>query len=67
MTRKDYKVIAEIMAQIIWSEEDLGRGVRENKGAINYKLKQNNGNYDPDKFWQEVESDVLMLKGMFRK
>lgn len=67
MSRKDYQVLAEILAQIIWCEEDLGRGVRENKGAINYKLKQNNDNYSPDKFWQAVEQEVLTLKGLFRE
>lgn len=67
MTRKDYKVIAEILAQTIWSYEDLGSGVRENKEAIDYYLRQNNDRYNPEIFWKEVEDDVLMLKGLFRK
>lgn len=67
MTRKDFNVLADIIAQTIWSYEDLGSGVRENKGAIDCLLKQNNPNYDPDKFWQAVEENVLVLKGLFRK
>lgn len=65
MTRKDFSVITEILAQIIWDEECLGGNVRDNAKAIDYILQQVNANYNPDKFWQAVEKNVLELKGIF--
>lgn len=66
MTKKDYKVWAEILGQIIWSHEDLGANPRMSRGAIDDRLKQNNKNYDGNKFWTAVEQEVRELQELFR-
>ena len=54
MTKKDFKVIAEIVARI-WLAEEIGKGVEVTKSSINAILRETNLRYDSDKFWQAVE------------
>lgn len=64
MTRKDFQVIAEMLGQIAFSVDCLGASVEDNKGAIDYHLKQTNPNYNSEKFWKAVESAKLEIKGL---
>lgn len=64
MTRKDFQVIAEILAQIAFSQECLGATVEQNKGAIDEYLRATNPNYNSGKFWQAVEKAKLENKGI---
>lgn len=54
MTKKDFKVIAEIVARS-WLAEEIGRGVEVTKSSINAILRETNLRYNSDKFWQAVE------------
>lgn len=51
MTRKDYKVIAQAIAD---SREKYGDDVTVAKliGVLGSRLKEDNPRFNPDKFWQ---------------
>ena len=54
MSRKDFKIIAEIIARIKLAEE-IGNGVDVCRKSINDILKTTNVNYNPERFWGEVD------------
>lgn len=65
MTRKDYQVIAEMLANIIFSQEYLGlEDIWENKKMVDVYLKKTNPNYSSEKFWEAVNKNILELKGI---
>ena len=64
MTRKDFQVVAEILAQVSWAQECLGASVEDNRGAIDTYLEKTNTNYNGTKFWEAVEKAKLELKGL---
>ena len=49
MTKKDYKIIAEIIAM---TGAEIGDDTR---GKINALLRERNPRYDREKFWSAVE------------
>lgn len=66
MTKKDYKVIANILGYIQFSNEMFGKdltnkGVREGINAI---LKETNAKFDETKFWEAVVNNTLSYKGL---
>lgn len=54
MTRKDFEVVAEIVARI-WLAEEIGRGVEVCQKSIHDILEKTNPNYNPERFWGAVE------------
>lgn len=57
MTRKDYYVIASVLAKIQVSNE-IGQDVRDTKTSIDNLLEQGNPRYDSKKFWAAVEESI---------
>ena len=65
MTKKDFEVVAKIVATLSFSIKDscyiIGNGeaydallLEELHDTVNKRLKQQNKNYDSDKFWSYV-------------
>lgn len=54
MTRKDFQVIAEILAYTKLCQ-DFGVDVAKAKEGVDYYLRKTNPNYNPNRFWQAVE------------
>ena len=57
--------IAKLLAQIEWSEERLGKGVKENKQAIDYHLGLTNSAEQNKDFWDNVEKQKEILNNLF--
>lgn len=66
MTRKDYKIIANMLGYIQFSNEMFGKDLT-NKGVqegINSILRKTNENYNADIFWEAVANETLGYKGL---
>lgn len=57
MTRKDYTVVAEIIAKLVLNEK-MGGKIESAKHQIDNILQQTNPNYSSEKFWYAVEESV---------
>lgn len=57
MTRKDFCVLASILAKIKLNES-LGQGVDSSRCSIDNLLSQANPNYNAQKFWDQVEFEL---------
>lgn len=58
MHRKQFNIIAEIIANIITAEE-LGGSARDTKKMVLSELAMTNANFDGERFWRAVEQKVL--------
>lgn len=56
MTKKDFQVIAEILAYIHLCQNDFGKGLEKVaiQEGIDQYLKKTNANYSSEKFWAAV-------------
>lgn len=66
MTRKDFNRIAEIIANIILSEE-IGKTARDSKKMILNELAETNPRFNPERFWEYVEKKVLENRAITTK
>ena len=64
MTKKDFEVVAEILGGIIYTNEYLGKDVWACKDMVDTYLRGSNPNYNPDRFWQAVNTEIQALKGI---
>lgn len=57
MTRKDFVIIAKIIAK-------CGGAPEGEKYSINAMLREQNSNYDSDRFWSAVEKELNKKLGV---
>lgn len=57
MTRKDFQVVAEVIAKLQLGEK-MGWKIADSRFRVDNILQQTNPNYNAEKFWQAVQDSV---------